>query len=270
MNLTRALRNSSGVVVAFTLLLSGCSSDSSDSGSSDSGSSDSGSSGSGSSGSGEQSQQSSSKESQPAADFDQTAAKDALLVESDLPPGYSAFPDDQLAQGAEQAGGMGGALDGVSIEPKSCEVVMKAVLGGADLASVAEQAAVRVFSSSSAGIVSQIIAPTDLLTGYTVPESFANECSNITMTMPDGSTSEASTTKVDVQSYGEATNAFITDLTMNFNGQSINLQSGSAYVEGTSAGMALGVTGDSEGGDLEAQLSELLDKAYAKAEPVLG
>ena len=262
MKLKRTLRNSSGVLVAFSLLLSGCSSDSGDS--------ESGSSESAGAGSSEQSQESASKPSGQGGTFDQAAAKEALLVESDLPAGYSAMPDEAIASGAAQAGGMGSALDGMTIEPKTCEVVMKAVLAGADLGAVLDQGAVRFFTSSTAGAVTQLIAPADLLASYQTPDSFAKECSSITMSMPDGTSAEATTTEIDVEDYGNATTAFVTDMSMDVGGQSVNIQSASAYVEGDTGGMALGLNGGTTGTDLESQLTDLLEKAYTKAEPVIG
>lgn len=238
------------------MLLSGCSSDSGDS--------ESGSSESAGAGSSEQSQESASKPSGQGGTFDQAAAKEALLVESDLPAGYSAMPDEAIASGAAQAGGMGSALDGMTIEPKTCEVVMKAVLAGADLG------AVRFFTSSTAGAVTQLIAPADLLASYQTPDSFAKECSSITMSMPDGTSAEATTTEIDVEDYGNATTAFVTDMSMDVGGQSVNIQSASAYVEGDTGGMALGLNGGTTGTDLESQLTDLLEKAYTKAEPVIG
>lgn len=262
MNLTRTLRNSSGVLVAFSLLLSGCSSDSGDSGSNSSEPAGAGSS--------EQSQQSSSKPSGQGGAFDQAAAKEALLTEGDLPAGYTAMSDDQIASGAAQAGGMGSALDGMTIEPKTCEVIMKAVLAGADLGTVLDQGAVRFFTNSTAGVVSQLIAPADLLASYQTPDSFASECSTVTMSMPGGGSAEATTTEIDVPDYGNATTAFVTDMSMDVGGQSVNIQSASAYVEGNTGGMALGLTGGTTSTDLESQLTDLLEKAYNKAESVIG
>ena len=90
------------------------------------------------------------------------------------------------------------------------------------------------------------------------------------MSMPDGTSAEATTTEIDVEDYGNATTAFVTDMSMDVGGQSVNIQSASAYVEGDTGGMALGLNGGTTGTDLESQLTDLLEKAYTKAEPVIG
>lgn len=207
----------------------------------------------------------SSEQGQSGGEFDKAAAQEVLLTADEIGSGYTAIPDAQLSAALAQATGpLADAMASMQVEPAVCEAIIKASVGQmTDMAAVLDQTAMAMFTAGT-DMAAETIAPASLLSAGD-PAAQADACSEMTLTIM-GVTAKASMTPVDID-LGDKSTAFITEITMNAGGQTVNQTTAQAtIIEGENA-LNISLTGAKAN---EADLTEVTTKAYEKAEPVLG
>lgn len=200
------------------------------------------------------------------AAFDKSAASSALLTEAEL-PGYTTIPQEQISAALQQAsaGGLAAMMDQIQVEPAECKSAVTDVMASSTAyLDNPGSVALTMLTGSGNSMVTEMIGKASMVPSVTDMEKTSSSCSSMTMTiqgMPVKMT--MSPVKIDL---GDSSVAVLSTIDMSAAGQP-SQTTGSVYITGgesTLVATQLGGTVD------EASLKDLAEKAYQKAEPLLG
>lgn len=263
-NHRRSVGQGAAVVCAVAIAAAGCASSSSKKESSSGGADPS-------SSTSEPAGATSDNSSGSAVSFDQAAAKDVLLTDSDL-FGYQAIQEDQLTSALAQSGSITGSLDDVKVTPPECADAFKEQSQGMGrLSEISQSGAVTVLTKGQGAMVTEMIAPksavgVDLMKAQTV----SDKCAEMTMDI-QGVTANITMKPIDVPALGDkAAGTAITE-EMQISGKTIKIAIVSIVVEQNGKYLSIGSMGqEADAASVESEIKQIAQQAYDKAEPVLS
>ncbi|WP_153504884.1 hypothetical protein [Cumulibacter manganitolerans] len=201
-----------------------------------------------------------------AATFDKTAANGALLSGAEL-PGYTALPQEQISAALQQAsaGGLAAMMDQVQVEPAACKSAVTDVMSSSTAyLDNPDSVALTMLAGSDKSVVTEMIGKASVVPSVTDMEKTSASCSSMTMTI-QGMPVKMTMTPVKVD-LGDSSTAVLSTIDMSAAGQP-SQTTGSVYITGGDSTLVATQIG---GAIDEASLKDLAEKAYQKAEPLLG